>query len=226
MSQDSRETSASSDGCREVQDLEHLSDTADGAQEIVEGGTVINDESPDQQGVEETGEGVEKHEERSSRKQSTASCTRRVLSYSDNISILVHKTAMKQKAWCVFCGRRVSQLMQHLLYKHMKEKEVIDVFNYGVNTYKRKQKLQVISDKGLCQHNARVLEAGSGTLIPLRTPGNLEELTLEQFCEGCYVFVEKNFVESHKLSCKRQNEQLMDSQVCRETSKCTGNCPL
>lgn len=84
---------------------------------------------------------------------------------------------------------------------------------YGINTKLRKKRLQAIFDKGLCRHNDKIIEAGKGTLIPLRRPLNTEGLTVDQFCQGCYVFVDKNFVETHKMSCRGQSVETMDKQV-------------
>lgn len=152
---------------------------------------------------------------KSSKRRSKTSPAIELLSYSGNISILVRKTLTRheRKTWCLFCGRKVFQLALHLQCKHPKEREVVEMKKYGINSKHRKKRLQVIFDKGLCRHNDKIIEAGRGTLIPLRRPLNTEGLTVDQFCQGCYVFVDKNFVETHKSSCRGQSVETMDKQV-------------
>lgn len=124
------------------------------------------------------------------------------LSFSDNICILVQNDG--RKTWCIYCGRNVSQLAQHLQYKHRREAKVVKWNRYGVNTVKRRQMLQQIIDKGLCLHNDKVIKSGKGTLIPVKNPVKTDGLTTDQFCRTCYTFMDKNFMESHRLACSRQ----------------------
>lgn len=157
----------------------------------------------------------ENNVEKLPKRRSKASPAIELLPYSGKISILVRKTLTRheRKTWCLFCGRKVFQLTLHLQCKHPKEREVVEMKKYGINTKLRKKRLQAIFDKGLCRHNDKIIEAGKGTLIPLRRPLNTEGLTVDQFCQGCYVFVDKNFVETHKMSCRGQSVETMDKQV-------------
>lgn len=138
-----------------------------------------------------------------------------LLLYSGKIFIFVRKILIRyeRKIWCLFCGRKVFQLIFYLQCKYLKEREVVEMKKYGINTKFRKKRLQVIFDKGLCRYNDKIIEVGRGILIFLRRFFNIEGLIVDQFCQGCYVFVDKNFVEIYKMFCRGQSVEIMDKQV-------------
>ncbi|XP_061187044.1 uncharacterized protein LOC133195202 [Saccostrea echinata] len=142
------------------------------------------------------------------------------LQYNENITIILQRPGIKSetKTRCMYCGRNVWKLAEHLQCRHFREMGVVEMNKYGKNTLKRRQKLQQMIDEGLRRHNDEVLQTGEGTIIPVQTPVNIEGLTSEQFCTTCYTFTDKNFLDIHRLHCSRQTPEEINFKLVNDVS--------
>lgn len=137
-----------------------------------------------------------------------------------------HNTKRKRK-WdrkniCVFCEKSYSKLPRHFEQKHNQEPDVAKFLSYKKNSVERKHIIKEITNKGNFAYNIKILEKGSGQIIPSKRPQKIQKLTVKEYspCEYCLGFFVSVDLWKHQKKCPNKPLQ-KNSQNRNVKSRCS-----
>nr|XP_055049347.1 uncharacterized protein LOC129434425 [Misgurnus anguillicaudatus] len=107
-----------------------------------------------------------------------------------------------KKQHCLFCGSDFTKISRHLERKHSNELEVARALSHQKGSRERRMQLEFLRNKGNFAHNATVINAGEGEMIPRKLPK--KNLDGERFmhciyCQGLFL---KKTLWRHLKICK------------------------
>lgn len=95
---------------------------------------------------------------------------------SSEVSVLkLKKTAYGQRMYdkrqyCFYCCKSFCKMARHLAQVHKNETEVAKALSFPKGSKERRINLDLLRNKGNCEHNRKVLKAGKGVLVPRQQP--------------------------------------------------------
>ena len=113
----------------------------------------------------------------------------------------LEKHKLDKQHYCLFCAKPQTKLERHLLKQHSDEPEMLPY--HSAAKAKKKSELSKLRNLGNFQHNKKVLEQGSGSLVVKRKRKTGTETTKDDFvpCNRCYgFFLRKEIWRHHCLN--------------------------
>ena len=108
---------------------------------------------------------------------------------------------------CVFCEKMYPNIARHLSLKHSNEPNVAKILVLRKKSKERRKLWEELVNRGDFAHNYKVLEKGSGLVIPkYRTPGNeqmVKDYIPSQVCRAFYK--SKDMWKHQKLHNTKEN---------------------
>ncbi|XP_017577082.1 uncharacterized protein si:ch211-266o15.1 isoform X1 [Pygocentrus nattereri] len=126
-----------------------------------------------------------------------------------------------RKQFCVFCKRPVTKIARHLEMRHSKEKDVAHALSFPKGSKTRHLLLQQLRNKGNYQHNIKVLQNGSGEIIPLKRTKKNTSSNDYKSCPDCLGFFLKSESCRHQRSCKMKKDKNSHRKWSRSASNKT-----
>ncbi|XP_055017813.1 uncharacterized protein LOC129411297 isoform X2 [Boleophthalmus pectinirostris] len=109
--------------------------------------------------------------------------------------------------YCVYCKKANLKIARHLERKHGAEKDVAHAFSFPSCSKERKTLLEALRNKGDWQHNLRVLEEGSGEIVPWRRPTKTVDVKNYLPCQHCYAMFVRTELWRHEKTCRERKDQ-------------------
>jgi hypothetical protein len=128
-----------------------------------------------------------------------------VLRYNANISILVST----EESFCLYCQQSSANMMKHLKVEHSNESDVKEAIRMPMEFEAGRKLWSDLIQRGNKDHNDRVMQAGTGDLVPLRRLQKLANVTQFEFCFNCYHFIRKT-EKLHKYFCQSSRQTFED----------------
>ena len=112
------------------------------------------------------------------------------------------KRVFDKKHFCLYCQIGSTNLSKHLLGRHSDEEYVKQIAQSQKKSKDRSFLLEKVRNLGDFLHNTKVLEDGSGELIPWRSPSipTLADQYLP--CSHCFAFFDKAMLWRHNKNCE------------------------
>jgi hypothetical protein len=113
------------------------------------------------------------------------------------------KRVWDKVTYCPYCERPFKKLVRHLERFHLLEVDVSEALSHPKRSQRRKKLLGAISNRGNFLHNMKVLEKGTGVLVPKNRPRGSSSVSVSDYlpCETCKAFFSRKNLWKHVKAC-------------------------
>lgn len=110
------------------------------------------------------------------------------------------KRAQKRQC-CFYCGQLNTKISRHLTTHHASEIEVAKILSLPKKSKERKKAWTELGAKGNSLYNEKVLEAGTGMIIPKYRPAANKNEKKYLPCEYCRAYIVRSDLWKHHKTC-------------------------
>ncbi|CAC5406034.1 unnamed protein product [Mytilus coruscus] len=108
---------------------------------------------------------------------------------------------LQKRQSCVYCDELSTKISRHLATKHKNELEVAKILNMKKKSKERRNAWFELASKGNFTHNMKVMDEGSGMLIPKYRPTENKKERKYLPCEYCRAHIVARDLWKHHQSC-------------------------
>lgn len=124
------------------------------------------------------------------------------------ITVARTKNTKNQRVWdkkiyCPFCPQKISKFAEHIIARHMSEKEVYNISCLEKNSSPRKKEIAKLRDLGNYLHNVNVVQEKKGEIVFGKRPSQRSNVDLNRYspCNNCYKFLITADLWRHHKKC-------------------------
>lgn len=107
-----------------------------------------------------------------------------------------------KRHYCLYCASPFHKIARHLERVHFRETKVSRALSSPKGSSERRLQLECLRNKGNFEHNVKVLQIGSGVLIPRKQPNKQQDGKDFIHCIHCQALFTRSVLWRHVLSCK------------------------
>lgn len=96
-----------------------------------------------------------------------------------------NQSKYNKKQFCLYCKKAVSKLARHLESAHNDQPDVARAFSFNKRSRERRDLLRFLKRRGNFDHNATVVNTGSGEMVACRRPTTAKQSVDYRHCKFC-----------------------------------------
>nr|XP_020466964.1 uncharacterized protein LOC109966462 isoform X2 [Monopterus albus] len=131
-------------------------------------------------------------------------------SHQDTNDSIVVSVSKKKKGnrvydkrhYCLYCSKPYAKMARHLETAHATKADVVKAVGFPKGSKERKKALDYIRNKGNYAHNAAIMEAGKGELVPCKRPPKEAQGIDFMHCAYCQGLFTRKVLWRHMQTCK------------------------
>ncbi|XP_026187046.1 uncharacterized protein LOC113144933 isoform X2 [Mastacembelus armatus] len=107
-----------------------------------------------------------------------------------------------KRHYCLYCSKPYAKMARHLETAHGTKADVAKAVSFPKGSKERKKQLDYIRNKGNYAHNAAIMEAGKGELVPCKRPPKEAQGNDFMHCAYCQGLFIRRVLWRHMQTCK------------------------